>query len=76
MSETYSLPIAESAHFKAEARRFSPGHKVDDWLSAEMEYRVYAVGNAHLSAWQHHPVQLANPIPQVPMLTVNQNKTG
>jgi hypothetical protein len=29
--------IAESAYYKAEARGFSPGHELDDWLAAEAE---------------------------------------
>ena len=29
------LRIAESAYYKAEARGFSPGHELDDWLAAE-----------------------------------------
>jgi hypothetical protein len=29
--------IAESAYYKAEARGFSPGCELDDWLAAEAE---------------------------------------
>ncbi len=29
--------IAESAYYKAEARGFSPGYELDDWLAAEAE---------------------------------------
>jgi len=29
--------IQEAAYFKAEARGFSPGHELDDWLEAEKE---------------------------------------
>jgi hypothetical protein len=29
--------IALCAYFKAEARGFSPGHELDDWLAAEAE---------------------------------------
>lgn len=29
--------IAESAYYMAEARGFSPGYELDDWLAAEAE---------------------------------------
>ena len=29
--------IAESAYYKAEARGFSPGYEIEDWLAAEAE---------------------------------------
>jgi len=29
--------IAEAAYLRAERRGFSPGHEVEDWLSAEIE---------------------------------------
>lgn len=29
--------IAESAYYRAEARGFSPGYELDDWLAAEAE---------------------------------------
>lgn len=29
--------IAESAYYKSEARGFSPGYELDDWLAAEAE---------------------------------------
>ena len=28
--------IAEEAYFLAEARRFAPGHELEDWLAAEL----------------------------------------
>lgn len=31
--------IATAAYFKAQARGFSPGREIDDWLEAESEYR-------------------------------------
>jgi hypothetical protein len=29
--------IAQAAYFRAEHRRFAPGHELDDWLAAERE---------------------------------------
>jgi Protein of unknown function (DUF2934) len=29
--------IAEAAYYRAERRRFAPGHELDDWLQAEAE---------------------------------------
>ena len=29
--------IAEAAYYRAEKRRFEPGHELDDWLQAEAE---------------------------------------
>lgn len=36
-SEGISEQIAIAAYFKAEARGFEPGHKLEDWLAAESE---------------------------------------
>lgn len=30
--------ISEAAYFKAQARGFTPGHEMDDWLAAEKEF--------------------------------------
>ena len=29
--------IADAAYFRAERRRFEPGHELEDWLAAELE---------------------------------------
>ncbi len=39
--------IAMRAYFKAEARGFSPGHEVDDWLEAERELIQVASAPKH-----------------------------
>lgn len=31
--------VSEAAYFNAEARGFAQGNKLDDWLSAEVEYK-------------------------------------
>lgn len=38
--------IATAAYFKAQARGFSPGREIDDWLEAESEYRQALDGQA------------------------------
>ena len=42
--QAYRLKIAEAAYYKAEARGFIPGHELDDWLAAEIEFRVRVHG--------------------------------
>ena len=32
--------IAESAYYKSESRGFEPGHDLEDWYQAELEYSV------------------------------------
>ncbi len=36
-AETRLTMIAESAYFRAQARGFTPGFELDDWLDAELE---------------------------------------
>jgi hypothetical protein len=42
--------IAMSAYFKAEARGFSPGHELDDWLEAERELAALEPQEEELAA--------------------------
>jgi hypothetical protein len=37
LSESREARIAEAAYWRAERRGFTPGHELDDWLSAERE---------------------------------------
>lgn len=37
LSESREARIAEAAYWRAERRGFTPGHELDDWLSAEKE---------------------------------------
>lgn len=40
--------IAELAFYKAEARGFEPGHELDDWIEAELEFKAIVVkGTIH-----------------------------
>ena len=32
--------IAEIAYYKSESRGFEPGHDLDDWYQAELEYSI------------------------------------
>jgi hypothetical protein len=32
--------IAESAYYKWESRDFEPGHDLEDWYQAELEYSI------------------------------------
>ena len=50
--EQRRLHIAEAAYFKAERRKFDPGHDLDDWLEAEAEI------DAALT--QHHTPELCD----------------
>ncbi|MHB9021773.1 MAG: DUF2934 domain-containing protein [Halothiobacillus sp.] len=38
-SENLNEHIATAAYYKAEARGFSPGYEMEDWLEAEMEFK-------------------------------------
>lgn len=38
-SENINEHIATAAYYKAEARGFSPGSEMEDWLEAEMEFK-------------------------------------
>lgn len=35
--ETIEWMIAEAAYYKAQQRKFEPGHEIEDWLAAEDE---------------------------------------
>lgn len=39
--------IAELAFYKAEKRSFEPGHELDDWIEAEMEFREMTIKDTH-----------------------------
>lgn len=39
--------IAEIAFYKAEIRGFEPGHELDDWIEAELEFKEMVAKNIH-----------------------------
>ncbi|MDP1772349.1 MAG: DUF2934 domain-containing protein [Methylobacter sp.] len=39
--------IAEIAFYKAEIRGFEPGHELDDWIEAELEFKEMVAKNTH-----------------------------
>jgi Protein of unknown function (DUF2934) len=47
ISEDRSACIAEAAYFIAQRREFSPGHELDDWLTAENEVDARLIGERY-----------------------------
>jgi Protein of unknown function (DUF2934) len=47
ISEDRSACIAEAAYFLAQCRGFSPGHELDDWLTAENEVDARLIGERY-----------------------------
>jgi hypothetical protein len=68
----YRKIIAEAAYFKAESRGFIPGHELDDWLEAEIEYGVCGSGDARFGLQSLHPIHLAHPATSIPILTLGK----
>ncbi len=68
----YTQVIAEAAYFKAELRGFIPGHELDDWLEAEIEYGVRGSSDARIGLQARHPIHLAHPATSIPILTMDK----